>query len=268
MLSWSIVPPHPGSEDGIAVNTPSCAALLAAIEARLADGRGFSVATLNLDHVVKLKRDPAFRRAYAAMTHVTADGRPIVWLSRLAGRPLELAAGSDLVEPVAALAARRGVPVAFVGSTETALAAAEATLVRRYPDLRVTARIAPPMGFDPEGPAADAAIAAIGAAGARLCFVALGAPKQELFAARAQARLAGTGFLAIGAGLDFVAGTQIRAPAAFRAVAAEWLWRLGSDPRRLARRYALCLAVLPGLARDALASRDGQASRDGRASQA
>lgn len=237
------------------VNAPSRAALLAEIEARLAAGRGFSVATLNLDHVVKLRRDPAFRRAYGRMTHVTADGNPIVWLSRLAGRALELAPGSELVDPVAAAAARQAAPVALFGSTDEALERAEAALVRRHTGLRVAARIAPPMGFDPEGAEADAAIGRIGASGARLCFVALGAPKQEVFAARAQERLPAVGFLSIGAGLDFVAGVQARAPALVRALAAEWLWRLGSDPRRLARRYALCIAVFPGLARAALASR-------------
>jgi exopolysaccharide biosynthesis WecB/TagA/CpsF family protein len=85
--------------------------------------------------------------------------------------------------------------------------------------------------------------------------VALGAPKQEIFAIRAQERLPGVGFLAIGAGLDFIAGTRVRAPALVRAVAAEWVWRLCSDPRRLTGRYALCMAIMPRLAREALTVR-------------
>lgn len=254
MLNWSGRSSH-GVKETVVVNTPSRSALLAEIEARLGAGQGFSVATLNLDHVVKLRRDPVFRRAYAAMSHVTADGNPIVWLSRLAGYRLDLAPGSELVEPVAAAAARAGAPVAFLGSTAAALERAEAALVRRHPGLAVAARIAPPMGFDPEGPAADAAIETLAASGARVCFLALGAPKQEILAARAQERLPQVGFLSVGAGLDFVAGTQVRAPALVRAFAAEWLWRLGTDPRRLARRYALCLAILPRLAREALVSR-------------
>ena len=67
------------------------------------------------------------------------------------------------------------------------------------------------------------------------------------------------GFLSVGAGLDFVAGTQARAPALVRALAAEWLWRLVTDPRRLARRYASCLAILPGLAHEALSARRSRA---------
>ena len=38
-------------------------------------------------------------------------------------------------------------------------------------------------------------------------------------------------------------------------LAAEWLWRLLQDPRRLAGRYAACIAVLPGLVGRALSTR-------------
>jgi N-acetylglucosaminyldiphosphoundecaprenol N-acetyl-beta-D-mannosaminyltransferase len=250
--------------DGVSVTVPSRAALLADLEARLAESRGFTVATLNLDHVVKLRRDPAFRTAYAAHSHVTADGNPIVWLSRLAGQRLELIPGSELVQPVAGIAARLEVPVALFGSTATALDGAAQTLKRQFPGLDVVARLSPPQGFDPHGAAADAAIAALAASGARLVLLALGAPKQEVFAARAAARMPAAGFLSIGAGLDFLAGHQVRAPAWVRAVAAEWLWRLASNPRRLAGRYAACVAVLPGMTRAALRTRRaGQTLRSG-----
>ncbi len=229
--------------------------LLADLDARFAGGRGFTLATLNLDHVVKLRRDPAFRTAYAAQTHVTADGNPIVWLSRLAGQRVELVPGSDLIHPVLDLAAGHRLPIALLGSTETSLAAAARRIEAEHPGLQVVAQIAPPMGFDPDGPAAQDAIDRIAASGARLCLLALGAPKQERFAARAQADLPRTGFLSIGAGIDFVSGEQRRAPRLVRALAAEWLWRLGGDPGRLAARYGACFAILPGLARTAMARR-------------
>jgi exopolysaccharide biosynthesis WecB/TagA/CpsF family protein len=239
----------------VTVTAPARGPLLDDLAARMARGEGFAVATLNLDHVVKLDRDPAFREAYLAQTHVTADGNPIVWLSRLAGDRVDLVPGCELVEPVAALAARHGVKVALVGSTEASLEAAAAALVRRYPGLEIALKLAPPMGFDPDGPAADAVIAAIRESGARLCYLALGAPKQERLAALAREALPEVGFLSIGAGLDFLSGAQRRAPRLARALAAEWIWRLATDPVRLGGRYAACIAVLPGLARRALAAR-------------
>ena len=119
-------------------------------------------------------------------------------------------------------------------------------LSERYPGLDVVLCRAPPMGFDPQGAETEAEISAIAASGARLCFLALGAPKQEIFAARAHAALPGVGFVSIGAGLDFIAGSQNRAPAWVQAIAAEWLWRLLGSPRRLAARYAGCLASPSG----------------------
>jgi N-acetylglucosaminyldiphosphoundecaprenol N-acetyl-beta-D-mannosaminyltransferase len=179
----------PSDTGPIAVTAPDRDGLMADLEARLAAGRGFSLATLNLDHLVKFDRDPAFRRAYAAQTHVTADGNPVVWLCRLAGQDVSLIPGSELVEPIAGMAARQGVAVALVGSTEASLSGAAAALGARYPGLEIAARIAPPMGFDPEGSGCRRRHRNVATAGVRVCFLALGAPKQEIFAARAQAAL-------------------------------------------------------------------------------
>lgn len=239
----------------IRVNMPSRAALMAEAGRRLAAGQGFALATVNLDHLVKLRRDPAFRAAYAAQDLVVADGNPIVWLSRLAGRPVALVPGSDLVLPLARLAAGAGVPVALVGSTAEALEGAAERMVAEVPGLHIAARLAPPMGFDPAGPQADALLAEVQASGARLCFLALGAPKQEVLAARGRVLAPGIGFASVGAGLDFLAGRQVRAPRWVRAIAMEWAWRMLSSPRRLLPRYAACAAVLPGEALKALALR-------------
>lgn len=224
---------------------PDRARLLAEVARRFAAGEGFALATINLDHLVKLRRDPAFAAAYAAQDLVVADGNPVVWLSRLARRPVALVPGSEMVEPLARAAAQAGVPVALVGATPQALAAAAGVLRARVPGLVVAAQIAPPMGFDPDSPDAARVLAQVGASGARLVLLALGAPRQERLAARGRAMLPQVGFASIGAGLDFLAGTQVRAPAWVRAIAMEWLWRMLSNPRRLARRYAECALILP-----------------------
>ena len=224
------------------------AALLAEVRRRFRADEGFALATINLDHLVKLARDPAFREVYAAQDLVCADGNPIVWLSKLAGKPVSLVPGSDMVVPLASLAAREEVPVALMGSTDEALSDAGAALSERVPGLRIVSRIAPPMGFDPTGPDARRILQDIAASGARLCFVALGAPKQEQFAAFGRQIAPQVGFASIGAGLDFLAGRQQRAPEWVRAMAMEWVWRMMSNPRRLAKRYFDCIVILPGQA--------------------
>src|SRR5260370_20447677 len=113
--------------------------------------------------------------------------------------------------------------------------------------LEVAGYYAPGAHFDPYSREADFAIDCIRASGAKLCFVALGAPRQELFAARCLDRLNGTGLLCIGAALDFIAGTQNRAPSLTQKVGLEWAWRMLREPRRLRPRYSRCIAVVPRL---------------------
>ncbi|UYV39525.1 WecB/TagA/CpsF family glycosyltransferase [Rhodobacteraceae bacterium D3-12] len=233
-------------ETRIEVNLRNKRALLDEVQARFADGRGFALATINLDHLVKLRDSDVFRAAYAAQDLVVADGNPIVWLSRLAKRNVSLVPGSDMVLPLAEEAARAGVTVALVGSTEESLGAAAEEMCRLVPGLEIATKIAPPMGFDAAGPGAEPVFAGIEASGAGLVFIALGAPKQELFAAAGRGRLPGVGFASIGAGLDFLSGSQSRAPAWVRAIAMEWFWRMMSAPKRMAGRYAQCAAILPG----------------------
>jgi exopolysaccharide biosynthesis WecB/TagA/CpsF family protein len=221
-----------GPSDGtVHITHPDRPQLMQAIEDSLTQRQGFALATLNLDHIVKLRHDQALRTAYLAQTHVVADGNPIVWLSRQAGREIDLIPGSELVVPLAQLAGRVGVPIALLGSTEETLEAAARDLCARFPGLEVACKIAPPFGFDPESDAAAETLAEIDASGAGMCFLALGSPKQEILAARGLKLAPNCGFVSIGAGLDFIAGTQIRAPRWVRRLALEWVWRMLGNPR-------------------------------------
>lgn len=225
------------------------AELLVDIEGCLTEGKGFALATLNLDHIVKLERDPDFRAAYLAQTHVVADGNPIVWLSGMAGREVELIPGSDTLRPLVEIAARTGTKIAFLGSNQETLETAGVALQAEYPGLEIAAAIAPPYGFDPASDAAAEALTQIAASGAGLCLVAMGAPKQERLAARGRELAPDLGFASIGASLDFISGQQKRAPLWVRKLALEWLWRMLSNPARLAGRYMSCIVILPGLMR-------------------
>ena len=247
MTTTAFTPAPLATIDGQDINIATAKEVVKASIDRLMSGVGFTLYTLNLDHLVKRRGDPAFRDIYSRATFVTADGAPIVWLASRQGVRLDRVTGADLVIPMCEAAARSGVPVAFYGSSESTLAGASAKLRRMFPLLRVAFIEAPPLGFDPRSSAADAAADRIAASGARLCFVALGAPKQEVFADRVARRHADIGFLGIGAALDFIAGEQRRAPAFFQRNGLEWAWRLASNPRRLAARYGACATTFATL---------------------
>jgi N-acetylglucosaminyldiphosphoundecaprenol N-acetyl-beta-D-mannosaminyltransferase len=217
-----------------------------------------NVFTLNLDHVVKMRKNKMFRAAYGRAGLITADGFPIVLACSLRGKRVGRVAGSDLIAPISAEAARSGKSIYLFGSSLQVLNKASRLLHERNAGLTISGIFAPPQGFDPTSEDARRCIAAIGNSGADLCFVALGAPKQELFADHGKSLLPNISFVCIGAGLDFIAGTQVRAPHWMQRWGLEWLWRAASDPRRLLYRYLLCLLALPGiLTRAALVPRRG-----------
>jgi len=235
----------------IDVTIPRLAMLEAEVRRRFTAGDGFALATVNLDHLVKMRESEAFTRSYAAQDLIVADGWPIVTLSRLAHREVDLMPGSDLLLPLCDWAADSHIRVGLLGSTEAALTAASAALETQIPQLDIAWYHAPPMGFDPEGPAAAELLHDLESANIGLCLLALGAPKQERFAARGRQLAPSVGFASIGAGLDFLAGRQKRAPLILRRMKLEWLWRALSNPRRLILRYVKCAAILPGEMRKA-----------------
>lgn len=229
----------------ITVNMPTRHALMTEVRRRFRSGEGFALGTINLDHLVKMSDSADFARIYASQDLLVADGNPIVALSRLAGKPVDLVPGSDLVLPLGRLAAEESVPVALVGSTQEALDDAMTVLEREAPGIRVVVRIAPSSRFDPDGGEADDILRRLAEADVRLCFLALGAPKQETLAVRGRALAPRVGFASIGAGLDFLGGHQRRAPVWVQRLAMEWLWRAVNSPRRLIPRYARSFAILP-----------------------
>lgn len=234
--------------DGQTIHIAGMGELLEKTIERSRRGLGFTLFTLNMDHLVKRRTDPAFREAYSRATFVTADGAPLVWMARRQGVRLERTTGADLLEPMCKAAAEAGLKIAFFGSSQDSLQRAARQLKSRHPALQVSHIEAPLYGFDPRSDEALAAAARIAASGARLCFVALGAPKQEFFSDRMARLHPGIGFMGIGAALDFVSGDQSRAPRFFQNNGLEWAWRLARDPGRLAARYARCAAVLADLA--------------------
>lgn len=225
---------------------PSAVTRITDMAANLSASRkGFTVFTLNVDHLVKLRTQPAFQDAYRRADLVTADGAPVAWLSRFDDPAITRTTGADMFAPLVNAAALKGLPIYMFGSTPQVLAKTSERLMEETRGRVKIAGIASPSAtFNPEGPEADAAIAQIKASGARLCFVALGAPKQEVFSARAVAQGCTAGFICVGAAVDFVAGAQVRAPELFQSIGMEWAWRLATNPKRLARRYAECARVL------------------------
>lgn len=225
---------------GVAIDDLTMDEAIGRIEALIRAGEPSYVVTPNVDHLVMLQEDPAFRAAYGGAALVLADGVPLLWASRLLGTPLRAkVSGSDLFPAFAPVAAARGYRLFFLGGRPGAADRAAAILKARHPGLVVCGTCCPPFGFERD-PEADArVVAAVREAAPDVLFVGLGAPKQELWLHRHRADLGVPVSLGVGASFEMTAGLVSRAPRWMQRAGLEWTWRLAKEPRRLWRRYLL-----------------------------
>jgi N-acetylglucosaminyldiphosphoundecaprenol N-acetyl-beta-D-mannosaminyltransferase len=201
---------------------------------------GGYVCTPNVDYVVRSRRDTVFRRAIQAARLRVPDGMWMVYASRLAGRGLRgTVTGRLLLPSVAEIAAREDLGIGLFGAAPGVANRVRSILERNYPGVRVVVAITPPTPFEIGSPADQQAVAELRAASPDVVFVALGAPKQEIWMQRHAAELGGAVSVGVGAAFDIMAGRFREAPRWMTRYGFEWLFRLAQEPRRLARRYLL-----------------------------
>jgi exopolysaccharide biosynthesis WecB/TagA/CpsF family protein len=236
--------------------------------AQTRDGRPRLVSTLNVDFLVnalgtrfRRARHPELLDVLRNADLVTADGFPILWLSRIVGRPLrQRVCGSDLVPALGPRASEEGLSLFLLGGADGVAGAAAERLQMLNPGLRIAGTAAPFVHTDGpglvSGMAEDAAIVEqINASGADILLVGMGNPKQELWFNRNRGRLQVPVSIGVGGTFEFITGSVRRAPAWVQQLNLEWLFRITQDPARLWRRYAVGLAKLTALSVPLLRSR-------------
>ncbi|HYD97612.1 MAG TPA: WecB/TagA/CpsF family glycosyltransferase [Noviherbaspirillum sp.] len=194
------------------------------------------VCICNVHSVVTTTNDVEFKIAVNNADMATPDGAPIAWALRRLGHPSqERINGPDLMLKYLAEAERLDQSVFFYGSTDSTLARLHAALSARFPGLRIVGSYSPP--FRPLTRDEDEAIIrTINDSGANVVFVGLGCPKQEKWMADHRGRVNAV-MVGVGAAFDYHAGVVKRAPLWWQQNGLEWLYRLGSEPRRLFKRY-------------------------------
>ncbi|WP_322044736.1 WecB/TagA/CpsF family glycosyltransferase [Paraburkholderia sp. J67] len=205
--------------------------------ARQRDGRARVAVTPNVDHLVRLDRQPDLKALYRTADFLFADGMPVVWMSRMFGMPLPgRVTGADLLPGLCERARVGGWKVVIVGGQPGREHLLIDGLANYFPGLDAEV-IAPSMSFDPTGPEGDAIAERVRAAAPDIVFVCIGMPKQERWAFRHAASLPGGLMLCAGAAIEFAVGLQKRAPRWMQRSGVEWCYRILQDPARLWRRY-------------------------------
>jgi N-acetylglucosaminyldiphosphoundecaprenol N-acetyl-beta-D-mannosaminyltransferase len=181
--------------------------------------------------------DPGHRYRLNRLGLLVPDGQPVRWALNLLHRSAlrSTVCGSELTLQVCEAAAEAGLPIYLYGSRSHVLDLLQARLGARFPGLVIAG--AEPSRFRKLTADEKAEVVArIRASGARITFVGLGCPRQEIWAYEYKDALS-MPVLAVGAAFDFHAGLLPRAPERLQRMGLEWLYRLVQEPRRLWRRY-------------------------------
>lgn len=198
------------------------------------------VVTPNVDHILQLQRNADLCDAYCNASLVVADGWPVVLASRVLRRPLpERVAGSDLIPELMSRwrGESRSLRVFLLGAAPGVADIAAKSIASQFPDVSVCGTYSPPFGFEKIHSENERIISKVNESEPDLLVVGFGAPKQEIWLSRFAHCLHARVAIAAGGTIDFLAGTQVRAPVWMRRHGLEWLHRLIHDPRRLGMRY-------------------------------
>jgi len=232
---------------GVAINAIDYEFAVARIIDAAKSGSRCATTALAVHGVITGARDRAHRYRLNTFELVTPDGQPVRWgLNLLYGTKLDdRVYGPTMTLKVCHQAALQELPVYFYGSSQETLDQLCARLPEACPGLKIAG--AQPSEFRLLSAEEQALVAdRIRASGAKILFVGLGCPRQEVFVYEMSRRLS-MPVLAVGAAFDYHAGSLQEPPAVIQRYGLQWLYRLFQEPSRLWQRYLLTNSQFVGL---------------------
>jgi len=204
------------------------------IDGFIQSGKPHQHVVVNVDKLVKAAHDAELRRIINECALINVDGMPVVWASRLLGKPLkERVAGVDLFEALMQRSSKTGWRVFLLGAREEVVSEVKRQYEIKYPGLTVC-------GYR-NGywkPAEEAGVVEqVRAAKADLLFVAISSPKKEHFLGQYQEHMKIPFAMGVGGTFDVAVGRVKRAPLWMQKSGLEWFYRFLQEPRRMFRRY-------------------------------
>ncbi|RNF39979.1 WecB/TagA/CpsF family glycosyltransferase [Planococcus salinus] len=225
---------------GVHVSPLSYEGIIEDLEGRMAHGRQSTIIAVNPEKVMAAQRDEQVKKLINSSTYQIADGIGILLAARLKGGNINSrVTGVDMMANLLKFAEEQGHPVYFYGAKEEVVTKAISNIRATHPAIPIAGYT---NGYHKDE---DALVRKIRDSGARIIFVALGSPKQELWIQRNMSKLPNVlVFQGVGGSFDVFSGTVKRAPELFRKYGIEWLYRLLSSPSRFKRQLNLPIFLM------------------------
>lgn len=196
------------------------------------------IVTPNLDHIVMLETDKEFAEIYSNADLILADGKPLIWISKLLKHPIkEKISGSDFFPRMCKMCAEKGYSVFILGAAEGVADKAAENLCNKYKGLQIAGTYSPPFGFEKDTNELKKINRIVKDSSPDVLAVSLGSPKGEKFLYGHLVEYGVSLGISIGATIDFEAGNVKRAPKWMSECGLEWFFRITQDPKRLIKRY-------------------------------
>lgn len=196
--------------------------------------------TPNVDHLVKLQKDKDFYDVYQKAEWVVCDSKILYLMSKLLKEPLpEAIPGSSFFTAYYMYHKNdRNCKIFLLGAAEGIAEKAMKNINEKVGRRIVVGAHSPSYGFEKNEQECEELIRIVNESGANVLLVGVGAPKQEKWIMKYRDRMPGVDvFMALGATIDFEAGTLKRAPKVWQKCGMEWLYRVIKEPKRLFKRY-------------------------------
>jgi N-acetylglucosaminyldiphosphoundecaprenol N-acetyl-beta-D-mannosaminyltransferase len=222
--------------NGVRIDPVTPGGFLDAVGSFLACGQSHTLHFCSAHPTIEARSDPAYRELLNSGDLNLPDGAPVAWAARALGYPAVRLAGTEGVHLVSRWGLARGIRHFLYGSTPETLDRLRTNLESEHPGISIVGAESPPFREISDGEL-EATVARIRASGADAVWIGLGAPKQDLMAARLRDHQAAPLLFCVGAAFDFISGTKARAPEWMRDRGLEWAHRLWSEPSRLWKRY-------------------------------
>jgi len=204
------------------------------VEEFIQSGEPHQHVVINVDKLVKMHRDPRLKRIIQSCDLISVDGKPVVWASRLIGKPIrERVSGFYLMQNLIKISAEKGHSIYFLGAQEEIVRKAVKHYQEKFPGVKIA-------GFHhgfwkPEEE--EELVKNVRQSDADILFVAMSSPKKELFIRKHLRSLNVPFVMGVGGSFDVVAGKVKRAPLWMERTGLTWFWRFLQEPRTMWRRY-------------------------------
>src|SRR3989338_7933969 len=201
------------------------------------DGKQHKIFTLNPEILLLGRKNQDYKKVLQSADLALPDGIGLVWLGRIFGmRFKKRVAGTDFMEKLAELAGQTGKSIFLLGGRNGAAEKTANALKTKFPNLKISGYLEDQNQWQNCAEIFKADI----------LFVALGAPKQEVWIYDNLPKLQNIKIaVGVGGAFDFISGKIPRAPKLLREIGLEWMWRLMMEPRKRFWRVFNAVIIFP-----------------------